>query len=373
MPKYADWLAKGMEQRGHNVDVWTPKPVFFNVPAPSSFKKWLGYIDQYILFPIKVKAKLKSLSSDSLFVFSDHALGPWVPLVKNRNHIIHCHDLLAQQSAMGEIAENKTGWTGRIYQRFIRRGYASGRNFISISYKTQADLHQFLGRTPDISKIVYNGLTQEFRPETNIKSIRAELTKLTSIDLTNGYILHVGGNQWYKNRRGVVEIYNSWRKSTSLRTPLLLVGASPNETLSKVIGSSAYQSDIHTLVNKNDEFVKKAYCGASLFLFPSLAEGFGWPIAESMASGCPVITTSLAPMTEVAGNASVNIPRRPTEDSLISDWSSNASAVLEEIINYSTEDREKMILNGLENIKRFNSDKALDEIELVYKMIVKTN
>ena len=80
-------------------------------------------MDQYIVFPIEVKLKLLNCSKETLFVFADNALGPWVPLVKNRYHVMHCHDFLAQQSAFGLLQENKTGVTGKYYQKFICLGY----------------------------------------------------------------------------------------------------------------------------------------------------------------------------------------------------------------------------------------------------------
>lgn len=370
MPKYAVWLANGMRERGHQVEIWTPKPLFYNIPGHHSIKKWLGYIDQYIIFPITVSGKLKNTSEKTLFVFSDHALGPWVPTVSKRNHVIHCHDLLAQQSALGQITENPTGLTGKIYQSYIRKGYSKGDNFISISKKTQVDLHKFLGRSPRISKIVYNGLTQDFEPSNDLNLTRKTLSSATNIDLNRGYILHVGGNQWYKNRRGVVEIYDAWRKASSLDLPLLLIGASPNNLLLAAIEASSYKNNIYTLVNKSDEFVRMAYSGATVFLFPSLAEGFGWPIAEAMASGCPVITTELAPMTEVGGNASTNIPRRPVDESEVLNWATICGSIMEGVVCNSGSDRQNMITLGLENVKRFDSNKALNEIEIIYKMII---
>src|SRR6478609_376106 len=108
MPRYANMIEKGMTDRGHSVEIWTASPFFFKLPAPSSLKKWMGYIDQFLLFPIQVKSKLKKNTPNTLYVFSDHALGPWIPLVSKKLHVIHCHDFLAQQSALGQISENST-------------------------------------------------------------------------------------------------------------------------------------------------------------------------------------------------------------------------------------------------------------------------
>ena len=83
MPRYAQMLSDGMKLRGHHVDIWSPKPIFYELPF-NSIKKWLGYIDQYVLFPLIVKFKLLKIIKETLFVFSDQALGPWVYLVQNK-------------------------------------------------------------------------------------------------------------------------------------------------------------------------------------------------------------------------------------------------------------------------------------------------
>jgi hypothetical protein len=127
MPRYATLLAEGMKRRGHQVELWYPQAGFFRLPSPSLLKKWLGYIDQYIVFPKQVRRRIKKCSPDTLFVFTDHALGPWVPLVSDRPHIIHCHDFLAQRSALGKFIANPVSWTGRQYQAFIRKGYKKGK------------------------------------------------------------------------------------------------------------------------------------------------------------------------------------------------------------------------------------------------------
>src|SRR5690606_565450 len=100
MPRFARMLSEGMKEQGHKVEIWMPKPVFYNLPFLTILKKWMGYIDQFIIFPSQVKKRLHVCPDDTLFVFTDHALGPWIPMVAHRHHVIHCHDFLAQRSAM---------------------------------------------------------------------------------------------------------------------------------------------------------------------------------------------------------------------------------------------------------------------------------
>jgi len=370
MPRYAKWLQDGMINRGHKVEIWSPKAKCYNWRVPRKMKKWMGYIDQYLIFPRVVKRKLKDVPSSTLFVFADQALGPWVHLVANKPHLIHCHDFLAQRSAVNDIPGITIGFTGRQYQAYIRRGYRKGKHFISISKNTQCDLHRFLIEAPITSEVVYNGLTRSFAPSESVDKTRVELGSLTSIDLSGGYLLHVGGNQWYKNRKGVVEIYNAWKKITSNKLPLIMIGARPSVELKQAQVESPFRDDIHLLTDCNDDFVKKAYTGASMLVFPSFEEGFGWPLIEAMASGCPVLTTDAAPMNEVGADAVIYIGQRPLQPEIATEWAKDAAKILNDFLESDVVDRNKIIVAGKKNIERFNPKTALDNIEAIYKRVL---
>ncbi|GAB1858086.1 hypothetical protein MHTCC0001_29230 [Flavobacteriaceae bacterium MHTCC 0001] len=369
MPRFANMLVNGMENRGHQVAVWSPKPVLVKLSGNNTLKKWLGYIDQYIFFPIQVKRNIRKVDDNTLFVFCDNALGPWIPLVKNKAHVIHCHDFLAQLSAIGEIKQNPTSLTGRVYQKYIRKGLSKGKNFISVSKSTKNYLSLFLDKTPQISEVVYNGLSREFVPKPVVET-REQLSDYCKRNLSEGYILHVGGNQWYKNRIGVIEIYDAWRKNYTSNLPLILIGEKPSNLLLETKENSSFRNDIIFLSGVTDSVVDAFYTGADLFLFPSLAEGFGWPIAEAMASGTLVITTDEAPMNEVASKAGSYVPLRPIVKEEISEWANNASMVIEKLMSFSPEQRDSAQLRGLENVKRFDKDNSLDKIERIYLQIL---
>jgi glycosyltransferase involved in cell wall biosynthesis len=370
MPRYATMLAEGMKQRGHNIQIWMPKARFYRLQLKGTFKKWLGYIDQYMIFPLEVKLKLKHCGTDTLFVFADQALGPWVPLVSSRFHVVHCHDFLALNSALGNIPENPTSFTGKMYQNFIRKGFSKGKNFISISQKTQDDLHLLHQGDIKTSIVCYNGLNRPFEALDSDLS-RTILGDEVNIILTDGYVLHVGGNQFYKNRKGVIEIYTAWRSTTTSTLPLLLVGSAPSDELLRVYQKSVFKKDIHFIKGLSDAFINTAYSGASCLLFPSLEEGFGWPIAEAMACGCSVITTDIEPMTEVTGKADFFlIPRRPFDESLVQNWALNASKQISKIVHLSEQQKKAYRDTGFETIKRFDANLSLDNIEKVYQLIV---
>jgi len=368
MPRYAQMLSDGMKLRGHNVDIWSPKPIFYKLPF-YSIKKWLGYIDQYVLFPLIVKFKLLKINKETLFVFSDQALGPWVPLVKRKSHVIHCHDFLALKSSLGKVPENPVGFTGKLYQKFIQKGFSKGLNFISVSQKTQQDLSNYhLGKIIS-SEVCYNGMNRFFE-HLNQNYSRKRLADYLDIELSTGYIMHIGGNQYYKNRSGVIEIYEEFRLNNTYSIPLLLIGQKPSKNLLDTYNNSNFKKDIYFILSLGDEYINYAYSGATCLLFPSLDEGFGWPIAEALASGCIVITTNSAPMNEVAGEANFfSIPRKSSIKG-DTEWAKIAAINILNIIRLTNAEREKIVKIGVDSSNRFDSEIAINKIESIYKNII---
>jgi len=366
MPRFAAMIRDGMHARGHEVEEWSV-PVVFGDRVAGGAAKWLGYVDQFVLFPREVRRRLRNEPKDTLFVVTDQALGMWVPLVRERPHVIHCHDFLAQRSALGEFPENPTGWTGRQYQALIRRGYRMGRTFVSVSEKTREDLHRFLGRIPSRSVTVYNPLNNPFFPLPHEVAL-SRLAEWRS-ELAGGYLVHVGGDQWYKNRPGVVAIYRAYCERVIAPVPLVMIGKFPSTALREEAADCANGGCVWFLSGLDDAQVHAAYAAATALLFPSLEEGFGWPIAEAQACGCPVITTAAAPMNEVGGRAATYIPRAPRQGSdAYSRWAEECAIIVEKIINLSSQERNANVRAGLENVIRFDRNAALDRYEAIYQV-----
>ena len=361
---------EGMLERGHSVEYWTSPNIFSRFPAPRPLRKWLRYLDQFLIFPMMLRRRARSLSVDSLFVVADQALGMWVPAIRLLPHVIHCHDFLAQRSALGEFSENLTSWTGRQYQALIRRGYRKGRAFISVSKNTQKDLHRFLTRSPNYSSVVYNPLNNPFFPLPREEALD-RLEEWRS-DLAAGFFLHVGGDQWYKNRPGVVAIYRAWCELATVPVPMVMIGKPPSPSLLEQAARCANGGRVLFLSNLSDVQVHGAYAAATALLFPSLEEGFGWPIAEAQACGCPVITTDVAPMNEVGGSAAVYLPRAPHQGmDPNGDWAKAGAAAVERVVNLAPAERKAIIEAGLENTKRFDRNAAIDRYETCYRQAFK--
>jgi len=369
---FARMLVEAYRSRGHQVELRQPQPVLHRHVPAGRLSKWAGYVDQYLLFPWQMRAAMRQDPPDTLYVFCDQALGPWIPSAAHRPHVVHCHDLLALRSALGDIAENPPSFTGRIYQRYIRRGFRRARHFISISQKSRDDLHRYGGVSPVTSDVVYNGLNHPYRPMAR-DAARLMLREAGVPCDERGCLLHIGGGQWYKNSVGVVRLYACYAhevlREGGAPLPLWLVSPQPNAALSQALAQVPAAAEVRFFSGIENDFVQALYSHARALLFPSLAEGFGWPIAEAMACGCPVITTGEAPMTEVGGELAVYLARlKPADD--IGVWAEQGAQRLHELLGRSEAQREHAALAARASATRFDADAAVESYLRVYQRVL---
>jgi glycosyltransferase involved in cell wall biosynthesis len=368
MPRFAAMLKTSYKARGHSVEVWSPRAKATKYVPPGRLFKWAGYIDQYVFFPIWIRGELERVSEDTLFVFCDQALGPWVPLVKQRHHVVHAHDLLALRSALGDLPENVTSFSGRIYQRYIRRGFRQARYFICVSKKTREDLHRYGGIAASASEVVYNGMNYPYAPLPPQEA--AAILRAEGIEVPEtGMLLHVGGGQWYKNMLGVVAIYSRYAAQAANPLPLWCVSPRPTASVREALAKLPERGRVVFLGHLNSAALQALYSLAKAFLFPSLAEGFGWPLIEAQACGCPVITTDEPPMNEVGGPAAHYLPRlRPSEN--LDAWARKGAEALQDLLGEGATDKVERAQTGRHWASRFDADKTIDDYLMIYRRIL---
>ena len=368
MRRFAHMLQSSYLARGHSVEVWSPKARVFNWVPRGRWSKWAGYIDQYILFPLSIRRALKRVPCETLFVFCDQAMGPWVPLVKDRPHVIHAHDLLALRSALGEIPENPTALSGRIYQRYIRRGYRQARHFISISGKTHDDLHRYGLVSPVTSEVVYNGLNFPYQKMPGDQAQRTLRDAGLPVS-PEGMLLHVGGGQWYKNQVGLILLYASYASQMANPLPLWCISPAPDAKTSQTLRRVPAQGKVFFFQGLDNQTLQAAYSQAHALLCPSLAEGFGWPLIEAQACGCPVITTDEPPMNEVAGGDACFLPRLRLGDDVLA-WASAGAAVLQRLLARTAIESAPSIERRRNWVRHFSAEAAIDAYLAIYRRVL---
>jgi len=119
------------------------------------------------------------------------------------------------------------------------------------------------------------------------------------------YFLTVSRLDAKKNLPRVVEGFARARRNAALREKLVMVGPKNGviERISEIVMLQGLQEAVLPFPLVSDEQLDALYRGATALVFPSLCEGFGLPILEAMARGCPVITSNRSAMQEVAGEA----------------------------------------------------------------------
>jgi len=373
-------LATACQARGHSVQVRQPSGALQQrvrgTAAAKWAAKWAGYADQYLLFPRELHRLALADAADTLYVFCDQALGPWVPALAHRPHVVHCHDLLALRSALGEVPENPTRASGRLYQRYIRRGFRQARHFISISRQTHDDLHRVGGVRPVTAEVVFNGLNHPYRPLPRAQAL-ALLAEAGLALPPAGLLLHVGGGQWYKNTAGVVALYARLAAQAQARqepVPGLLMVSPPQAATQGAVQEWLRQvpagAQVQFRQGLDAPTLQALYSVARALLFPSLAEGYGWPVAEALACGCPVLTTDAGPMNEVGGDAALYLPRLPSFATLPA-WAEAGATQLAQLLAQSPAAADARRQRALSQAVLFDSDRAIDAYLRIYERVLR--
>ncbi|MGB2601734.1 MAG: glycosyltransferase, partial [Candidatus Omnitrophota bacterium] len=168
------------------------------------------------------------------------------------------------------------------------------------------------------------------------------------------YFLYVGNFKPHKNITNLINAYGLLPADIRDRYNLLLVGGSEKELseIKRKIAGKNLDDKIIPISNVDTEAVYAFMKGADVFVFPSLAEGFGIPPVEAMASGVPVASSNLAPMTETLGDAAVFFDPESPED---------ISRVLLKLLK-EKDLREKCIEEGRKKASIFNAKEMSEKI-----------
>ena len=356
MQRFAASLQGELRARGHRVQLLQPRARLNRAGAPAVGRaKWLGYLDKFVLFPALLK---RAARRADIVHITDHSNAMYVRHLDGHALLLTCNDVLAIRSALGLVPQNPVGASGKVFQNLILRGLNRAPQIACISENTRRQLLEVSSRAPARTSVIEMGLNYPYSPMP--KAPAEAMISAYFGGETPPFVLHVGGNQWYKNREGVLQIYRVLRAQMGAQTPrLAMVG--PQFT--PAMEEHCARHDLHDIVRIHDasnERLRALYSCAEAFLFPSLAEGFGWPIVEAQACGCPVLTTDLPPMNDVGGAAALLCDPHNTEE----------CAAQLRILLENSDARAARSAAGLINAERFTTATMIDKYERLYRQIV---
>lgn len=344
--------------------------------------------NEYILFTSQ-RGKLpgnpnnSSLSVQSLpgKVFVDFEQG-YLPLASWRGRIdlLHCtgntapyfcpvplvqtlHDTIFMDPATSA----QDPWyrrVGNIYRRKLVPMITSrSEAIITVSEYVKNKIVNELGIDGNKIYVIYNGLNeQRFRVQDDPMALEHVRCRYA---LPPAFILYLGNETMRKNPERTLEAYCQYVAKSDAPLPLVTPGLSRHFIRRKLSKLNALQNETYVTTPGyiRDEDLPGVYSMSRMFLFPSLAEGFGMPVIEAMACGTPVITSHTTSLPEIAGDAAwfVN-PYNPGEI---------AEALL--LLEKETELRKEKIQRGLVHARRFSWTKAAEQILEVYHRVHYTN
>jgi glycosyltransferase involved in cell wall biosynthesis len=352
MLRHAAWLASALTARGHQITVIRPQPFFSKLLKHLGVSKYLGYIDKFILFPRTLR---RIARAHDLIHILDHSNSMYLSAARDCPKLITCHDVLAIRAARDEFPEVKTGWSGKLLQRWILSGMRTARNVVCVSTKTAEDLKKLSANDSANIRIIGNALNWDYQPDAMMTEAVAARVGISSDQI---YFLHVGGNQWYKNRVGVLRIFSEMIKRERFsNAALVMVGKPWTQPMRALIQEKNLGGRVVEAVSVSSSDLQVLYANAHALLFPSLEEGFGQPIVEAQACGCPVITTGRPPMCDVAGDAAIFIDPAKPEDAVVA-------------IERGLQQRDRLREAGFRNLARFEESRILNDYCSFYESIV---
>jgi len=239
----------------------------------------------------------------------------------------------------------KMSFTRKMYHRVKLASkvvFRRADRIVTISVNTSRDLVRNFKISPRKVRMIYMGVSDNFRVIKKELAIRFMEEKFS----LRNYILFVGRNEPHKNLKSLILAYNYLPANLKQKYKLLLVGKEDERykpELRYLVQRLGLESNVIFAGYVDDAELPYIYSGASLFVLPSLYEGFGIPILEAMACGIPVTCSNSSSLPEVGSDAAIYFNPRDYRD-----ISEKMEKVLtDNILRYS------LIEKGLLQVKNF--------------------
>jgi len=328
------------------------------IPRPSNFRyrivpgRW-----PVIGMPWREQVSLpRAARQDRLTVFHSPCLTApaWSPCPL----VVTVHDTIwmfperfrsGPSSLKRRMMERYSQWAGR---SGVRRAAA----IITVSHAAAADITAHLHVDAAQLFVTHGAAGPAFAPTTDPAALHAVRRKY---DLPPRYLLALGSADPRKNLLRLVRAYAELTDELRESHPLVIVWTNPflAEQITSLVASLGVSSQVRFVMHVPTADLVSLYGGATLFVFPSLAEGFGLPPLEAMACGAPVIASDNTSMPEIVGEAALLVDAASVH--------SIAGALREGLSNPTL--RRQMVERGLRRASAFTWQKCARETIAVYR------
>ncbi len=275
-----------------------------------------------------------------------HGMHFVLPAVRNARTVLTVHDLtfLRHPELFHDPDLNKRGYLHELPAALERADAV-----VAVSQSTKNDMVELMGYPEDKIRVIFEGVESHF-------FIRSDAGKteriLVKYGLKRPYLIFLVGTP--EPRKNLERTIRAARRAAP-NIPVAIIG--PKTEMKQLLGSMA--DGVHFLGAIADDDLSVLLHNAEISLYPSLYEGFGLPILESMAAGVPVITSNLSSCPEVAGDVGV----------LVNPYS--VDEIAEAIASLMADEQGRYVLRkaGIERARRFSWERAASSVFKLYQEI----
>jgi glycosyltransferase involved in cell wall biosynthesis len=262
-------------------------PNFRAVPEPAGHYS----ITEQVSIPLAVKRARVDLFHAPHYVLPALTPGPTVVTIHDCIHLMFPQYL---KHRMGYAYARASIWTA---------AHKSDRIF-TVSEQSKRDILKFFKVPPEKIVVTPNAIDDRFGIKPSDELVMQTRERY---QLSNPYILYVGNIKPHKNLERLIEAFHYVRSQGRSELELLIIGdeISKLQTLRRAVHRHGLHRYVRFHGHVSDQTLAVLYRLASVFVFPSLYEGFGLPPLEAMASGTPVVTSNVSSLPEVVGDAAV--------------------------------------------------------------------
>jgi len=277
-----------------------------------------------------------------------------IPLIKRCKVVATVHDLAAF-SVEAKYGRARMAFNRQLVPEMIRRA----DHVIAVSHATKADLIRHAGYPEENISVVYSGIDHDLFQPLPAAEAREKLQLFHGMD--KPFFVYVSRLEHPgKNHVRLIKAFERFKLKNDSAHQLVFAGAdwSGAETIRARAAQSPVKDDIVFLGFVPRKSLPLLYSGCDLMIFPSLFEGFGFPIAEALACGAPVICSNTSAMKELAGDRLPTFNPRQSE-SIFQCLETAASK------GRNAEQRAQ----GMEYTKQFDWQKTAQSVMMIYRTL----
>jgi glycosyltransferase involved in cell wall biosynthesis len=238
-----------------------------------------------------------------------------VPLLMLKPYVVTIHDMASL------LFDTSKSWQNSLRLYRFRRGLLRADRVIAVSASTRRDVENLMAVPPHRIRLVYSAPSPEFFERKHVADARAAGPEAEALEkqrileryqIHYPFLLYAGAIRPQKNIPRLVEAFAIARAGLSNHPQyqdlrLIIIGdeISRYPSVRQAVIQSRVEEVVRFLGFVPFDTMRVFYESATAFVFPSLYEGFGLPPLEAMASGTPVITSSMSSLPEVVGDAAL--------------------------------------------------------------------